>query len=150
MTKAERLIKRIVGKTVGLDTMVFIYHFDQKEPYYPICLDIFKLLEKGQARAVTSVISLAESLSHPRLRSQPVKLQDVRSFFLEEPNLKLVEVSFRVGDTAAFLRRKYQIRLPDALEIAAALDSDAALFLTNDRSLQKIEEIPVLVLKDFV
>lgn len=150
MTKAERLIKRIVGKTVGLDTMVFIYHFDQKKPYYPICLDIFKLLEKGQARAVTSVISLAESLSHPRLRSQLVKLQDIRSFFLEEPNLKLVEVGFRVGDTAAFLRRKYQIRLPDALEIATALDSDAALFLTNDSSLQKIEEIPIFILKDFV
>lgn len=150
MTKTEKLIKKIKGKTVGLDAMVFIYHFDQKKPYYPLCLQIFKLLERGKARAVTSAISLAESLSHPPLGTQPVKLQDMRGFFLNEPNLKMAEADLEVCDTAAFLRRKYKIRLPDALEIATALESDAALFLTNDRSLQKIEEIPVLVLKDFV
>lgn len=150
MTKTEKLIKKIRGKTVGLDAMVFIYHFDQRKPYYPLCFQIFKLLEQGKAQAVTSTISLAESLSHPPLGDQPVKLQDMRSFFLKEPNLRVVEADFGVCDTAAFLRRKYQIRLPDALEIATALQSDAALFLTNDRSLPKIGEIPVLLLEDFV
>ena len=49
------------------------------------------------------------------------------------------------------MRGKYSnLRTIDALQISAALDIDADLFLTNDATLKKIKEINVLVLKDYL
>jgi hypothetical protein len=40
--------------------------------------------------------------------------------------------------------------VPDALQIAAVLEADASLFVTNDRRLSQVEEIHVLLLDDYV
>ena len=35
------------GKIIGLDTMVFIYHFEENQIYSPLTFSIFESLEKG-------------------------------------------------------------------------------------------------------
>lgn len=47
------------------------------------------------------------------------------------------------------LRAQYDIRMPDALQMAAALEAGATLFVTNDRQLRKVQEIGVLLLDDY-
>ncbi len=47
---------------------------------------------------------------------------------------------------AAELRAKYQIRTPDALQLASALTASCDAFLTNDAKLQRVTEVRVLVL----
>jgi predicted nucleic acid-binding protein len=49
---------------------------------------------------------------------------------------------------AAELRARYRIKLPDAIQIAAALAKRCEAFITNDRQLAKVSEIRVLVLDD--
>lgn len=48
------------------------------------------------------------------------------------------------------LRAGYNLRVPDALQVSAALESGATLFVTNDRRLQKVTDISVLVLDDYL
>jgi predicted nucleic acid-binding protein len=48
---------------------------------------------------------------------------------------------------AAHLRARYQIRTPDAIQIAAAIEFGARLFLTNDDRVRKVTEIEVVVLE---
>jgi predicted nucleic acid-binding protein len=47
-----------------------------------------------------------------------------------------------------YIGAKYNVRVPDAIQIAAALETDAAAFLTNDNELKRVDEIPILTLAD--
>jgi len=62
-----------------------------------------------------------------------------------------VDVDRNVARAAAQLRAKYNVSLPDALQVAASLSYGAKAFLTNDKRLPKLQEfIDVLVLDDFL
>ncbi|MFH1601480.1 MAG: PIN domain-containing protein [Candidatus Shapirobacteria bacterium] len=60
------------------------------------------------------------------------------------------EINQEIADWAAMLRRNYHIATPDTLQIATAAVSKAKLFVSNDKNCQKIKEIKVLVLKDYL
>lgn len=47
------------------------------------------------------------------------------------------------------IRAQYGIRVPDALQVAAALEMGATVFVTNDRRLSKLNELAVIVLDDY-
>jgi predicted nucleic acid-binding protein len=52
------------------------------------------------------------------------------------------------GDLAAELRARYNLRTPDALHIACAIDTGCDAFLTNDTGIKRVNEIRILVLDD--
>jgi predicted nucleic acid-binding protein len=53
-----------------------------------------------------------------------------------------------MAERAAELRARYRIKLPDAIQLAAAISEGWEAFLTNDRRLAQVVEIRVLVLDD--
>ena len=137
-------------KLVGLDAMIFIYHFDQRKPYYPLTLKFFELLEKRKLKAITSIMSPIEVLSHPPLEKEPKKLEAFREFFAKEVGLEICDVNSEIGESAAALRRKHRLRTPDAIQLSTAMESQAEIFITNDDRFRKITHFPILLLKDFV
>jgi predicted nucleic acid-binding protein len=48
------------------------------------------------------------------------------------------------------LRAQHGIRLPEALQIATALQAGASLFVTNDARLRRVTDVRVLVLDDYL
>ncbi|KHD10054.1 hypothetical protein PN36_32405 [Candidatus Thiomargarita nelsonii] len=68
-----------------------------------------------------------------------------------ELNISLQEVTLPVANMAAKLRSKYRgLRGMDALQISAAIHSDCDKFMTNDRRLKQINEIEVMLIKDWL
>ena len=63
------------------------------------------------------------------------------------PSLTLRSLDPDLALRAARLRAHYQIRTPDAVQLAAAIEFGARLFLTNDDRLRKVTEIEVVVLE---
>jgi len=123
----------------------------EKHPqYYPLTLKFFLSLEKGEIQAVSSILSLVEVLSSPRLEEDIAKRSDLKRFFVEEKNLELHKLDFDIGDKTAELRRQYHLVVPDAAQLATAILAGTDLFITNDESFRKIKDFPVLFLKDFV
>jgi len=55
------------GKIIGLDTMVFIYHFEENQLYSPLTFSIFENLEKGNFKGITSILTLLEILVKPKI-----------------------------------------------------------------------------------
>ncbi len=53
-----------------------------------------------------------------------------------------------VAERAADLRARYNLRTPDALQTAAALDTGWQAFLTNDTQLKRVIELRVLILDE--
>ncbi|CAN5588639.1 hypothetical protein BH10CHL1_BH10CHL1_25330 [soil metagenome] len=50
---------------VGLDTSVFIYHFEAHPQYLPLTTTILTSVESGKQRGVTSIITLMELTVQP-------------------------------------------------------------------------------------
>ena len=67
---------------------------------------------------------------------------------LSLPNLAVLPVDARVARRAAELRAHCRLRLPDALHIATALRFGAGAFVTNDRRLNRVRELAVVILSD--
>jgi predicted nucleic acid-binding protein len=66
-------------------------------------------------------------------------------------NFHLLEIDVEIAHHAGWLRGKHTaLRTVDSIQIAAALSIGADTFLTNDDRLKRINEIKVLVLKDYL
>jgi len=64
------------------------------------------------------------------------------------PNLSLAEVGVDTVVEDASLMAKHGLRLPDALQLASCLEADVDAFITNDKSLQRVEEPTMLLISD--
>lgn len=51
---------------------------------------------------------------------------------------------------AVILRAAHEIHIPDALQISAAIEAGATLFVTNDRRLTRVQDIEILLFDDCV
>jgi len=135
-------------KVFALDTNCFIYHFEKHPVFSPLTEELFLLLKKK--KAITSSITLSELISKKEIFADRKKLTNYKVAFLSTPSLRVVEVDLKVAEYAAGFRIIYNLRFPDAIQIATALLGGADVFITNDERMKKVEEIKVLLLKDFV
>ena len=71
-----------------------------------------------------------------------------RELLLNSTNFHTVPVNTNVAENAARIRATYGLRLPDAIQIAFALDSGCQAIVCNDRSMRRVRELEVLVLDD--
>ncbi|HBY56738.1 MAG TPA: PIN domain nuclease [Candidatus Atribacteria bacterium] len=138
------------GKIVGLDTMVFIYHFEENQLYSPLTLSIFESLEKGNFNAITSILTLLEILVKPKKENNLLLTERYKLLFETFPNLQVKEINENIADIASSLRANYNINTPDAIQIATSLEAKADTFITNDATLKKISEIEVLLLDEML
>ncbi len=147
----ERLIERLATHTIlGLDTLVFIYHLEMHPTYLQLTQDILNGIQAGRWRAVTGVITIME-LTVPAWRlGREAVAREYEALLEHFPNLALVDVTRDVARHAAILRARFNIRPPDALQVAASLEGKATAFLTNDRSLVRLQPVvDVVILDDY-
>lgn len=129
--------------------MVFIYHIEAHPRYLPLTQRLFERVEQGRHEAVSSILSLTEILTLPfRKREADLALR-YRRVLLEYPHLSLLPVDPATAELAASVRAHYDLRTPDALQVAAALRGEATAFLTNDRHFARVRELEILLLNDF-
>jgi len=101
---------------------------------------------KGALR-VTSTVSLLEVLVQPLALGKTDLVDEYRSFLTATPHLTLRALDFALAERAAALRARYQVRAVDAVQLTAAIEFGARVFLTNDDRLRKVTEVEVIVLE---
>ena len=143
-------MEKLKGKVVGLDTMVFIYHFEENQAYSPLTFSIFESLEKGNFNGITSILTLLEILVKPKKENNLLLTERYKLLFETFPNLQVKELNENIADIASSLRANYNINTPDAIQIATSLEAKADIFITNDATLKKISEIKVLLLSEML
>lgn len=132
-------------KLIGLDSNLFIYHFEGNPEYTPFTEKILKELTLGTIKAVTSIISIIETLSYPA--SQKI-IKDITDTFLNIPNLNICDVDWQIALEASRIRREYKFRLPDSVQLATAKLHRAKAFISNDQNLRQFKELKVILLKE--
>ena len=135
---------------IMVDTAPIIYHIEEKGILGKVSEEIFKLIrDRSKHFVFSSVITFSEVLVHPLRASRKDLVNKYRSFFLMSSNFTIYSIDILIAEKAAELRANYGLRTPDALQIAIAIENNGTLFITNDKGLEKIKEVEVLVLGDY-
>jgi predicted nucleic acid-binding protein len=131
-----------------LDTAPVIYYVEKHPIYLAKVSGVFDRIDRGELTAVTSPVVLAECLVGPLKRNMAGLHQDFIDLIVHGQSTVFVPVDQRCGQQAAELRVRHNPTLADALQVAAALQADCEAFLTNDKLLQRVTELRVLVLDE--
>ena len=139
-------IAQLQGKVVGLDTAPLIYFMEQNPNYLEMMRLFFRSFDRGDFRMVASTVTLVEVLVHPLRQGNTILAQEYREILLNQESLTVVELTPDIAETAAQLRATYNLRSPDAIQMATAIREGASFFLTNDARLPSLPGLTVLVL----
>lgn len=121
---------------VFFDTNLFIYIFEGLEPYRSTTMNIRKrMLERGD-QIVTSSMTLGEVLVKPTKLGQTSLIEQydhaIRS------TSQIVNFDSSVAWRYASLRATHTLRAADAIQLACAAHHGVDLFITNDKSIHKL------------
>jgi len=137
-----------LARTLALDTSAFIYHLEAHPARASRLLPIFQQIERRRCRGVSSTLTFLEMLVQPYRTGDHEKRVALSALLASFPGMTWIALDLTVADRAAYLRARYRLRTPDAIQLATALHSSADVFLTNDRDLRRVEEVPVLLIDE--
>lgn len=130
-------------RPVCLDTNIFAYYFNRESAFHVYSEKIFKDIVSKNIPIVTSILTLTELLSY---KADLSTIGRLKSEFLSTPNLTVMQVDLKIAEDAARIRRMRGFRLPDAIQLATALNGRAQTFITNDKRLKVFRELPITLL----
>lgn len=148
----ERLTQKLTKLgVVGIDTPVFIYHLEAHDKYSAMTQKCFSSLEDGKWQGITSPITLMEINVHPWRIGREDIARKYETLLMNFPNLVIVDIDRDIARIAAQLRARFDIRPPDALQVAAGLALGGKGFLTNDHRLSVLHALTeIIVLDDYL
>ncbi len=123
---------------LGLDTSPFIYFVERHPVYLPMMRDVVRRVDEGAIKGFASVITLTEVLVHPKRNGDTALENEYRHLLESSRNFELVPIDAEIAARASEPRSLYNLRTPDALQIAAVLSVDCEAFLTNDKKLKHV------------
>ncbi len=128
-----------------IDSAPVIYYVDMSAIYFPIMDGIFDWIESRLIRLVTSPVTLTECLVLPIRQNHRSQQQLFIDIITSQDTADFVEITSTIATNAAEIRARYNLQLPDAFQIATALETNCEAFLTNDVQLKRVTELRVLV-----
>lgn len=134
---------------LGLDTAIFVYYIEEHPRYLSLVEPVFEGIDRGRWRAVTSGVTLLETLVVPYRIGDDALADRYEALLTRSRGLTLVDLDHPLLRATARLRASVGVRTPDALQLAAALAARCTAYLTNDRALPHITGLPVLQLRDY-
>lgn len=144
------LSQALEGHKVYLDVNVFIYALEGVEPWASLLGQAFAGMEAGEWQAITSELSLAESLVRPFQLGREDLAQLYKAALSPRNHFSLAPVDTPTLVSAARLRARHGFKLPDAIHAATALAQGCTVFLTNDAGFRRTPGIQCVLLADWI
>jgi predicted nucleic acid-binding protein len=116
-----------------IDSNIFIAYLSKEEGYYSFSENTFKKLDRGVISGAFSSIMFSEVISI----SEDPKSSEIIRRFVDHFGKNLVEVPAdkNICLLAAEIRAKHNIKLPDAIHLASAIETKTDIFVTADKKL---------------
>jgi predicted nucleic acid-binding protein len=143
------IVEDIGSGPVCLDTCIFIYFIEENHEFLEIVLPIFKAIDQGLLTAITSGITLFETLVVPFRKGDSELAGQYERILTCSPGIKMYELNREILKLGAYLRANLGIKTPDALQLAAAKKGGCSTFVTNDRRLPTIEGLTIFQLSAY-
>jgi len=143
------LIASVGRGPLALDSAIFIYFIEQHPRYVSVLRPLFKKIDHGDVLAVTSALTLLETLVVPYRAGDRDLAARYETILTRGQGLTLAPIDQPILRLAAEIRAATSVRTADALQLATALATKCRAFLTNDRRLPVLPGLTVLQLESF-
>lgn len=127
--------------TVVVDTAPFIYILESHPRFADQFVGLFEAAAAGKLTIALSTLTLAEVLTGPFKAGQTALAKRYEKAL---SGYTLISVTPSIAALAAHLRAQYRLKLPDAIQLATALDAGAAAFVTHDRDFSQVTGVVIL------
>jgi predicted nucleic acid-binding protein len=132
------------GATVVVDSAPVIYFLENHARLAQRFAPVFERAEAGTLRVVASAITLAEVVSGPLASGNELLAERYRTAIESGTGWSVMPVTAALAMTAARLRTRYRLRLPDAIQLATAVACGAWALVTHDRDFRKVRDVRVV------
>lgn len=144
------ILEVITGSRVYLDTNIFIYAVEGYAEFQPELNELFEACDQGILKAITSELTLAEVLVKPLSDNNFKVCSAYENCIQNSQLLEVVPVDRKILKESARLRSINNLKLPDAIHAATAIFNRCQTFITNDKGLEAISGIDVVVLSNLL
>lgn len=131
-----------IGSTVLVDSAPWIYVLEARPPFAPKFTGLFEAAARQELVLSLSTITLSEILAGPYKSGQTALAKRYEKALT---SYRVVELSAPIAVLAAQLRARCTLKLPDAIQVATALEIGADALVTHDRDFSKVRGISVLM-----
>ncbi len=150
MDKIDKVLARVRGQRVYVDTNIFIYFLDRHDRYFDSVVPFFQLFSDGLSVAYTGDAVVAETLYRPYQVNDTLRVSEFKEFFNNDEFITVLSHTKKVFELAAELSPKRAMKLIDALHYATAALAGCKFILTNDHGFTSSESVEVIHLEDLL
>ena len=122
---------------IFFDTNVFIYLFEDYEPFSTMVDAVWRRMVQRGDKLVTSSMTLGELLVKPSKMGQTSLVEQYDHAI--RTRAQVISFDPQVAWRYATLRATHNIRNADAIQLACAAHFGVDLFITNDKHLHKLD-----------
>lgn len=131
------------GSRVLVDSAPIAYLLDG-HPLAAAFEPLFSLADEGKLQLVITPITIAEVCAGPLSRGREAQAEQYRLALTSSPGMSVVPLDEETAFLAARLRVRYQLKLPDAFQLAACVLNGCAALAAHDRDFRRVAEVNVL------
>jgi predicted nucleic acid-binding protein len=131
------------GATVLIDTNPIIYILEGNPLGAPF-RSIFEAVDSGRIRALVTPITVAEVVSGPLKAGKEALVERYRRTITQNPGWDIRDIDADIAVLAARLRLRHALKLPDAIQLAVALEEGCSALVTHDRDFGAVSGLLVL------
>ena len=133
---------------IHVDSAPLIYFVERNPVYVERMKAVMRRVQHNGLQLSFSVITVPEVLNKPIAKGD-AKLQALyRALLTQTRNVELHPLTLAIAEKAASLRAAHNLRTPDAIQIATAIETACDTFLTNDKGLKRVDDLRVLILDE--
>ena len=130
-----------------LDSAPVIYYVEQNPLYLAKVRIAFARIQNGLIMAVASPVTIAECLVVPYRLGQTELQQKYIDLILNNESIFMMPTDGNMALKASQFRAKYNLQLPDAFQVAVALEAGCEAILTNNGAFKRVTEIRAIDLE---
>lgn len=130
------------GALLLVDSAPLIYHLEDNARLAHRFAGLFEAATAGRLAIAISTITMAEVLTGPHKHGRVALARQMVAALIEHT---ICPLSASIAIESARLRVRYRLRLPDAIQLATALEINAFALVTHDRDFSSVRDIRVLM-----
>jgi len=132
------------GSLIAIDTAPLIYWLEDHPRWGAAYAALFEGLDAGRWQGLLSTVTLAELLTGPLQQGRDELAERYAAALSDPGSFQLASLTPTLAMSAARLRARYRLRLPDAVQLATALQCGAQALVSHDRDFSGCDDLPIL------
>ena len=125
-----------------IDSAPIIYVLEEHPVFAARFLPVFERAESRDYELVITTITLAEVLAGPLRHGDEAVAEACRDTLSTPPVWRVVDLTADIAHRAARIRGRTGLRLPDAVQVATAIETSSVGLVTHDRDFAALDRSP--------